>query len=113
MTPKEIEAHWEKRLPEIEKERSGGYPPGAGPKKSKKGPDPSPWVSWLDLKEALNHIEILLLAGNQLVEEVEQKNELLNEFASQLGAVGEKHQKEIEHLKTQHALDLQKHARGF
>lgn len=99
MTPTEIRAQWLKRRLEVDAARL--------PKTKGKGKEePSPWVKWGDFVDACDQIDILC-------QSMESQEELLQEIAAQLGEVNDKHKKEIEKLRDEHARDLQKKMRGL
>lgn len=96
MTPDEIRRYWEARGPVIE---AGRKPKGKGKQ------DPSPWIAYSDYIQLMEHLGILL-------KKIDTDEELLQEFAAQLGEVRDTHKREIERLNNQHALTLQKYMRG-
>jgi hypothetical protein len=93
LTSDEIRNHWEKRWAEIQEQRAKQAGKGKGKT------DPSPWVPYVDLALAVEHLAYL--------------QDLVMEYSGQLAAVEASHQKEIEHLKAQHALNVQKIMRGI
>lgn len=94
-----IRLYWQVRGKELEAIRAKQQGKGKGKQ------DPSPWAQWLDLEKAMSDIGILLQA-------LDVQEELLQEFAAQLGESRDKHAKEIELLNRQHALNVQKLMKG-
>jgi hypothetical protein len=91
-TSVEIRNYWEKRRKEIDAERASNtsnLTSGGTPKIKTKGRnDPSPWVKWADLEQALEDVDALL----ELLSEYQAQ---LTETENRMDKMEKDHQKEI------------------